>query len=64
MKDHSKNQIRSNKVTKTFFAVSKRFSEVFEVPRQIIEETSIAKELPLMEEDVKEDYRSHRISAD
>jgi len=45
-------------------AIRRGYSEVFEVPRQIIEETSIAKELPLMEEDVKEDYRSHRISAD
>ncbi len=45
-------------------AIRRGYTEVVEVPRQIIEETSIAKELPLVEEDVKEDYRSHRISAD
>lgn len=45
-------------------AIRRGYTEVVEVPRQIIEETSIAKELPLVGEDVKEDYRSHRISAD
>ena len=51
-------------MTDNLKAIRRGYTEVVEVPRQIIEETSIAKELPLVEEDVKEDYRSHRISTD
>ena len=45
-------------------AIRRGYSEVFEVPREIIEKTTIVKTLSLAEEHVNEDHRSDRISAD